>query len=61
MITLLDYGAGNVRSVINALEHLGESLRLVHRPEDILHAETLVFPGQKFNDVHKFFHGRGRT
>ncbi|WP_027370839.1 imidazole glycerol phosphate synthase HisHF [Desulfovermiculus halophilus] len=45
MITLLDYGAGNVRSVINALEHLGESIRLVHRPEDILHAETLVFPG----------------
>lgn len=45
MITLLDYGAGNVRSVINALEHLGESVHLVQDPEDILRAKTLVFPG----------------
>ncbi len=45
MITLLDYGAGNVRSVINALEHLGESVRIVARPGDILAAEKLVFPG----------------
>ncbi|RLC28480.1 MAG: imidazole glycerol phosphate synthase subunit HisH, partial [Deltaproteobacteria bacterium] len=26
MITLLDYGAGNVRSVINAIEHIGEKV-----------------------------------
>jgi len=45
MITLLDYGAGNVRSVINAVESLGESVRIVTRPEDILSAEKLVFPG----------------
>jgi len=45
MITLLDYGAGNVRSVINAVERLGGSLRLVTRPEDILSADKLIFPG----------------
>ena len=45
MITLLDYGAGNVRSVINAIEYLGESVRIVKNPEDILQAEKLVFPG----------------
>ncbi len=45
MITLLDYGAGNVRSVVNAIERLGESVRPVTRPEDILSAEKLVFPG----------------
>ena len=45
MITLLDYGAGNVRSVINAIENLGEQVRLVACPEDILSAEKLVFPG----------------
>lgn len=28
-VTLLDYGAGNVRSVINALELLGCDVRLV--------------------------------
>ncbi len=45
MITLLDYGAGNVRSVINAIESLGETVKTVARGEDILAAEKLVFPG----------------
>ncbi|AEH44842.1 imidazoleglycerol phosphate synthase, cyclase subunit [Thermodesulfatator indicus DSM 15286] len=45
MITLLDYGAGNVRSVVNALEALGEKVKLVKTPEDILSAEKLIFPG----------------
>ena len=45
MITLLDYGAGNVRSVINAIESLGETVRIVTSGEDILSAEKLVFPG----------------
>jgi glutamine amidotransferase/cyclase len=45
MITLLDYGAGNVRSVINAIESLGETVKIVSRPEDILTADKLVFPG----------------
>ena len=45
MITLLDYGAGNVRSVINAIESLGETVKIVSSGEDILSAEKLVFPG----------------
>jgi glutamine amidotransferase/cyclase len=45
MITLLDYGAGNVRSVVNAIERLGETVSTVSRPEDITAAEKLVFPG----------------
>ena len=45
MITLLDYGAGNVRSVVNAIESLGETVKFVTRAEDILTAEKLVFPG----------------
>jgi glutamine amidotransferase/cyclase len=45
MITLLDYGAGNVRSVINAIESLGEEVKVVATAEDILSAEKLVFPG----------------
>ena len=45
MITLLDYGAGNVRSVINAIESLGERVRIVAKGEEILSAEKLVFPG----------------
>ena len=45
MITLLDYGAGNVRSVINAIESLGETVRVVECIENIRDAEKLVFPG----------------
>ncbi len=45
MITLLDYGAGNVRSVVNAIESFGEKVRFVKTGEDILNAEKLIFPG----------------
>jgi imidazole glycerol-phosphate synthase len=45
MITLLDYGAGNVRSVRNAIRKLGFEVRDVAEPADILRAEKLIFPG----------------
>jgi len=44
-ITLLDYGAGNVRSVRNAIRKLGYEVHDVQSPEDILTAEKLIFPG----------------
>ena len=45
MITLLDYGAGNVRSVINALESSGETVVPVNTAAGIDRADRLVFPG----------------
>lgn len=45
MITFLDYGAGNVRSLVNALKSLGETITFVQKPDDILSAEKLIFPG----------------
>lgn len=60
MITLLDYGAGNVRSVVNAIESLGETVRPVETPEDILKAERLVFPGVgAFGAMMEILHSRG--
>jgi len=44
-ITILDYGAGNVRSLRNAIRKLGHEIQDVSRPEDILQAHKLVFPG----------------
>ena len=62
MITLLDYGAGNVRSVVNAIESLGETVRPVARPEDILNAERLVFPGVgAFGSMMEILNARGYT
>ncbi len=45
MITLLDYGAGNIRSIRNAITKLGYSVKEVSKPEDITNAKKLVFPG----------------
>ncbi len=45
MITLLDYGAGNVRSVRNAIRATGFEVMDVKVPEDITTADILVFPG----------------
>ncbi|KAL8159964.1 hypothetical protein V2J09_001501 [Rumex salicifolius] len=45
VVTLLDYGAGNVRSVRNAISRLGYSIKDVETPEDILKADRLIFPG----------------
>ncbi|XP_073098569.1 imidazole glycerol phosphate synthase hisHF, chloroplastic isoform X2 [Elaeis guineensis] len=44
-VTLLDYGAGNVRSVRNAIRYLGFDIKDVQKPKDILSANRLVFPG----------------
>ncbi|KVG99932.1 hypothetical protein Ccrd_026023 [Cynara cardunculus var. scolymus] len=44
-VTLLDYGAGNVQSIRNAIRYLGLDIKDVQTPEDILNAERLIFPG----------------
>jgi glutamine amidotransferase/cyclase len=59
MITLLDYGAGNVRSVINAIERLGETVKVARNGEDILGADRLVFPGVgAFGNMMDILHHR---
>jgi glutamine amidotransferase/cyclase len=59
MITLLDYGAGNVRSVVNAIERLGETVQVAARGEQILAAEKLVFPGVgAFGAMMEILHGK---
>lgn len=45
MIALIDYGAGNLRSVYKALRHVGADVRIVTRPEEIRDARALVLPG----------------
>lgn len=45
MITIIDYGAGNLFSVQNALNFLGVESRVSGKPDDILKAEKLILPG----------------
>jgi len=46
VIALLDYSAGNVGSVLKAIEHLGHSAAVVDNPESLRAAEKVIFPGQ---------------
>ncbi len=46
MIVLLDYGAGNVGSVLKAIEYLGYSAARADSPECLAAAEKVIFPGQ---------------
>ena len=45
MITILDYGAGNLRSVQRACHVLGEASVVVQDPDALRGAERIVFPG----------------
>lgn len=44
-VTVLDYGSGNVRSAVRALERAGAVVTLSAKPEDVLNADGLVVPG----------------
>lgn len=44
-IAVVDYGAGNLGSVVNALEHLGVSHIVTDDPGAILGAAGVIFPG----------------
>ena len=44
-VVVLDYGAGNVRSAVRALEAAGARVRLSADPQDVLDADGLVVPG----------------
>ena len=45
MIAVIDYGAGNLRSVENALVKLGYQPKITREPEDVLGATAVIFPG----------------
>lgn len=44
-VTVLDYGSGNVRSAVRALERAGARVTLSAKAEDVLNADGLVVPG----------------
>jgi imidazole glycerol-phosphate synthase subunit HisH len=44
-VTVLDYGSGNIRSAVRALERVGAEVRLSADPHDALEADGLVVPG----------------
>lgn len=45
MIAIIDYNAGNIQSVINAVEFLGEKAVLVSKPDDLVKFDKAILPG----------------
>lgn len=45
MIAIIDYGAGNLVSVKNALDYLGVASKITSNAEDIEKAERIILPG----------------
>lgn len=45
MITVIDYDAGNLKSVEKAFEHLGQEIIISRNPAEILEADKVVLPG----------------
>lgn len=44
-IAIIDYGMGNIRSVMNALEEIGASGELVHDPDLVANYDKVILPG----------------
>ena len=44
-IVIINYGAGNIQSILFAIERLGYSAVLTNNPEEIKAADKVIFPG----------------
>ncbi len=60
MIAIIDYDAGNIRSVEKALDFLGEKLIVTREPAAILGADGVILPGVgAFGDAMRKLHAYG--
>ena len=60
MIAIIDYDAGNIKSVEKALIYLGQEVEITRSPERILGAEGVILPGVgAFGDAMNKLHGYG--
>jgi len=45
MIAVVDYGAGNLRSVVNGFEAIGHKVAVVKDPDKLVKASAIILPG----------------
>lgn len=45
MIAIIDYGAGNIKSVTNALKKFGQKFKLVKEPSELARTKKVILPG----------------
>ena len=54
MIAIIDYGAGNLRSVKKALTAIGEESIVTRDRHEILNADNVILPGVELLEMHEF-------
>ncbi|MBD5488907.1 MAG: imidazole glycerol phosphate synthase subunit HisH [Lachnospiraceae bacterium] len=59
MVAIIDYDAGNIKSVEKAMLALGESVRITRDPDEILSADHVILPGvgafgDAMNKIHQY-------
>ncbi len=60
MVAVIDYDAGNIKSVEKALLSLGEKVAVTRDAETILHADSVILPGVgAFGDAMEKLHTYG--
>jgi glutamine amidotransferase len=60
MVTIVDYGSGNLRSVQKACERLGVAAIITDDPNRVADADRLILPGVgAFSDAMRELHARG--
>ena len=60
MIAVIDYDAGNIRSVEKALLALGQEVHITGEPQEILRADKVILPGVgAFGDAMENIRSRG--
>lgn len=45
MISIIDYGLGNLGSIVNMFKKIGHQSQIIHRPEELEQATKLILPG----------------
>lgn len=60
MVAIIDYDAGNIRSVEKAVRYLGKEVTVTSEPEEILAADRVILPGVgAFGDAMKRLYAMG--
>ncbi|MDD3375223.1 MAG: imidazole glycerol phosphate synthase subunit HisH [Candidatus Omnitrophica bacterium] len=60
MISIVDYGMGNIRSVRNALDFIGVKNKVIDSPSKVLASEKLILPGVGyFSEAMKNIQAKG--
>ena len=60
MITLIDYGSGNIHAIANIYKRLNMPYVITHAIEELRNAEKLILPGVgDFDETMKHLHNLG--